>query len=375
MAEGMFSINHQPINYFIQCIHCPVFFELDPDDYRAKLHAEDYLHSISHTLAGCEYLDEYYFDTANVPCRISCPHCDEDFETVAQVSACPIWNYDDMLEGRVSDICRFEDVKILKVSMSLEITMSIQECFKCDIDLENPEGVELNAQNGIGSIVVPCLNLSCILKIIAKTNMNKGICYLGLEESTNCIYRPIFNIFNQQCCWPINKQLILGKLYKFDVIAYPNPTTYFTPFPHRKEDMIVSGFVCCGLPIPTPVYPSLSHLAKKDIKDIFKDIKKKRYVYENTKCSSVGILRSCAFIQFNEFKKKNYCKILCKSGVYFLPITAMTYDNIGISYTDALIVLGLGRPYRGKTDEYDPARCYLIVVGIYSPNVQYFLPF
>lgn len=160
-------------------------------------------------------------------------------------------------------------------------------------------------------------------------------------------------------------------LYKFYVIHYPNPIKYFTPFPHRNEDMVVSGFVFCGEPIPNPMYyPTFLHLAKNDVVDIFKDIKKKRYVNENTQCSSVGILKSSAMIAFNPFKQKYYCKLKCKSGVYVLPITAMQYTNIGQSYTDAVIVLGLGRPYKGKKNEYDPARCYLLAVGIYLPSGQ-----
>ncbi|CAC5403581.1 unnamed protein product [Mytilus coruscus] len=174
MAEGVFSFIDQPIE-FIECIHCYKHFEKDHDGYWSLSSIERYLNGISYTAAGCQYLDEYYFDTANVPCDISCPHCDEDFETVAQVTARPVWNDDDMLEERVPDICRFEDVKILKVSMSLEKTTSIQECFKCYIDFENLEDVELNIQHVLDSDVVPS---SITLKIIAKTKMNKGFCYL-----------------------------------------------------------------------------------------------------------------------------------------------------------------------------------------------------
>lgn len=370
MAEGGFSILNQPIDQFIVCIHCNLFFDIENIEYRAVLSAENYLDWISDTAAGNEFLDECYFDTANVPCNISCPYCDEDFETVAQVSASPIWNYDEMLEGNVPRICHFENVEILKVSMSFEKTTSIQECFKWDIDNEYPEDFELNAQ--IGIVVVPS---SIILKIIAKTKMSKGFCYLGLQESTGRIFRPIFNTSNEQCCWPTNKELMFGMLYTFNVIVYPNPIKYFTPFPHRNEDMIVSGFCLCGFPVPNPVYPPFLHLAKYDVKDIFKDIKEKRYVFENTQCSSVGILRSLALIPSKKFRKKYYCKIRCNSGVYNLPIKALQYDNIGTSYTDAVIVLGLGRPYKGKKDEHDPARCSLLAVGIYSPNVQIALPF
>lgn len=368
MAEGGFSILNQPIDQFIQCIHCSMLFKKDHFDYWPLSSIVEYLIGISDT-TGCEYLDEYYFDTAYVPCDISCPHCGKDFETVAQVSASPIWHDDDMWEGRVPYICYFEDVEILKVSMFFEKTTSIQECFKCDIDFDNPEDVELNVQNVIGIVESPS---SCILKVIAKTKMSKGFCYLGLEERTGGIFRPIFNTSNQQCCWPTNAELMFGMLYKFYVILYPNPIKYFTPFPHRNEDMIVSGFVLCGVPIPYPLYyPTFSHLAKNDVEDIFKDIKKKRYVNENTQCSSVGILKSSALIAFNPFKQKYYCKLKCKSGVYVLPITATHVDLVSLSYyTDAVIVLGLGRPYKGKKDEYDPARCYLLAVGIYLPSGQ-----
>lgn len=278
MAEGGF-LNLLPIEQFIQCIHCYQLFRKDDVDYWPLLSIKDYLNRISYTAAGCEYLDEYYFDTANVPCEISCPHCGKDFETFAQVTARPVWNDEEMLEGRVPDICSFEYVIILQVSMSLEKTTSIEECFKCDNNLEISEDVELNIRHDLDSFLQPC---SIILKIIAQTKMNKGFCYLGLDESTGRIFRPIFNTDSQKCNWPKNEQLEFGMLYIFSVVANPDEKKYFTPLPHCNEDMIVNGFTFLEPQVTcmNSVYQSLLQVAKSDVCDVFKDIILKSYVEE-----------------------------------------------------------------------------------------------
>lgn len=118
------------------------------------------------------------------------------------------------------------------------------------------------------------------------------------------------------------------------------------------------------------VYKSLLQVAKSDVRDVFKDIKLKAYVEEQTDCSSAGVIRSEAMIRFNDYMKKDYCHISCPSGLYSFPITASEFYDIGAEYRDAVIVLGLGRPFTGRKGQHKPARCSVLAVGIYSPNVQ-----
>lgn len=169
MAEGGFSNLNLQIDQFIQCIHCPEIIKIYDVDCWPLSAVNEYLIGISDRVAGCQYLDEYYFHTANVPCVISCPYCAEDIETVAQVTALPVWNHEEISEGRAPSILNFEDIVILKVSMLFEKTTSLNECFKCDKGIENSEDFELNefiAEDALHCDVVP---ESIVLRIIAKT--------------------------------------------------------------------------------------------------------------------------------------------------------------------------------------------------------------
>lgn len=159
---------------------------------------------------------------------------------------------------------------------------------------------------------------------------------------------------------------------------YGSQNSYSPPFPYFKEDNIASefeeelSFQTLLSPQP-PLKCVLCSLAKSDVQDIFgpnvNQENFKFYVDENTNCKSAGILRSKAtvFIEYKKTEKKYKCKVECPSGTYTLPVTAIDVNTENI-YPDALIVLGLGRPLaggQGKYPTYCPARCYLIVVGIY----------
>lgn len=293
-------------------------------------------------------------------------------------------------------------------------------------DNENREDIESNLPiPNEGSLVV------LELRIIAKTNMNGGFCYLALDQTNGRILRPIFNNSPGQCCWSKKGvELELDNLYNFRVIAHPDHDMYSTPFPHCNEDLIVADFneeFILQPPLPAPIAllaesdiqaisrPQVSYsmpflhynedmtvpgfengfasllspqpalqslllpLAKSDVQDIFLPnvIKEHRYVDENTLCSSAGILRSNASIEYNESKKnKYYCKVKCVSGTYNMPVKVIDIGDIDtkhIIYPDALIVLGLGRPLKGRQGKYPPycpARCFLLVVGIYPLQKQ-----
>ena len=122
-------------------------------------------------------------------------------------------------------------------------------------------------------------NLS--LLIIAKTKMNRGHCYLGLNLEDEIIYRPIYKeepgtyesnfilffvvfrekiiltlkyffccmveqknqgsyievnvFFTGNCCWPRNIQMDVGQYYGFDKTFRDPDTSY----PHKNNDLVV----------------------------------------------------------------------------------------------------------------------------------------
>ncbi|CAC5379498.1 unnamed protein product [Mytilus coruscus] len=275
-------------------------------------------------------------------------------------------------------------------------------------DNENREDIEYN-------LPIPNDEVVLELRIIAKTIMKRGFCYLALDQTNGRILRPILKRSKGKWCWPTQSfELELGYVYKFQVITHPDNARrskpipqcnedmietemplsqtfpqsplnsssfvlsdsdlqyifgYFTPFPHCNEDMIVTEFVELQQISSQPPLQSLLSSAKLDVEDIFGSnvIKEHCYVDENTHCSSAGILRCTAYLEYNESKTKYCCKVECKSGTYNMPVKVIGIEDIDtkpILYPDALIVLGLGRPFVGK-QKYCPARCYLLVVGIY----------
>lgn len=206
-----------------------------------------------------------------------------------------------------------------------------------------------------------------VLRIIAKTRMNNGHCYLGLNEETGKIYRPITTTQPGTCCWHSSRNFSLQKSYRFRVTFNPDhPIGYsFTPLPHRFEDMVVESFVSeedTGQFDPR----CLSNEAKRDVDEIFYGIEEKRYLKENTDSPSTGILKCRSenvSIYFNEWGKIR-CSIQMDSGSYEFPVTGIDMEENPDESKDLIIVLGLARPY-DKDGEFVPARCYILVVGLF----------
>ncbi|CAG2201900.1 unnamed protein product [Mytilus edulis] len=353
----------------ITCIKC--FLSFEPPSW-LKVPINQYLLSISDTIGGFEYSSDYYFDTARVPFQFYCPKfkCNHNNITVAEVSADAVWNHDEIMEGRAPRIMNFCDIRIITVSPLIGISTSLRESFKfgCEYDIEHVEDITSNLTYDPNRLVV------FGLRIIAKTTMEGGFCYLALDQSNGRILRPVFNISDGLCCWP-NKtiELEVGHLYNFRVIAHPDDQSIqrnYMPFPHKNEDIIVTGFVeelSSFQPLLTqlPLKSLLLSLARLDIQDIFGPcvIKKHHYVDENTPCKSAGILRSNASVKYNNSREKYYCKVKCRSGTYSMPVKAK--DILGnCIYSDALIILGLGRPFAGGKrwyPKYSPARSFYLL--------------
>ena len=102
--------------------------------------------------------------------------------------------------------------------------------------------------------------------------------------------------------------------------------------------------------------------------DIFTYIQDYRYVDENTRCASVGVVRcpeSSMHLGWNEFGKRRLIIAIPGEPVWDLPVTGLTYDEPRQSDDEALILLGLGRAYDNE-GRYNPPRCYLLVLNIFT---------
>ncbi|CAC5384867.1 unnamed protein product [Mytilus coruscus] len=207
-----------------------------------------------------------------------------------------------------------------------------------------------------------------VLRIIAKTRMNNGYCYLGFDEENERLYRSIISTLAGTCCWPSRRDFYLKKSYRFQVTLNPdeNNVDFLTPYPHCNEDMVVDSVVTEEKTTPFTVQVLLSR-AKLDINEVFLDMKEKRYLNEDADSPSAGILK-CSSKNMSRYFNDNYGKhrylIRLPSGVYDLPITGINHVEIPKFDKEVVVVLGLGRPYN-RGGSFNPARCYILIVALF----------
>lgn len=201
-----------------------------------------------------------------------------------------------------------------------------------------------------------------VLRIIAKTEMNLGNCYLGIDEITGRIWRPIVNTEPGMCCWSASSNLCPGLSYRFEVISNPG---FVTQHPHCNEDMVVTPNVQKVDTMPFNIQ-ILMNLAQLDISLLFTGIQEMKYLIENQNSRSAGILRcksTMVHTYFNDFGQLR-CTIQLASGSYDFPLKALQNVKIPENNQDVVVVLGLTRPYT-KNGTFNPARCYILVVGLF----------
>lgn len=209
-----------------------------------------------------------------------------------------------------------------------------------------------------------------VLRIIAKTNMNNGYCYLGFDEEHERIFRPITNTMAGNCCWPLGRDFCWKRSYRFLVTLHPDDhnVDFLTPYPHCNDDLVVTSINVKEEKTNPFKVEVLISVAKLSINEIFLDIKEKKYLVNNARSPSAGILKcrsSNVCLYYDDHSKNNRFKIHLPSGDYDLPITAINYDEIPKVDREILVVLGLSRPYYTE-HENDPFRCYILVVGLFG---------
>lgn len=244
--------------------------------------------------------------------------------------------------------------------------------------------------SSVSTNIGPSIRTIC-LRIICKSSMNNGFCYLGLEEATKRIFRPISNTVLQSCCWPQNNTSIsnintengeclivfeVGQLIQFQILNHPDDNVPQTPYPHRYEDLVVNK--CATLVLPQLSWDiAASSPLQYNVSDIFPFMKFFKYVEENIVCPSAGILHTPRVNVQIENKPNGKTRAYItqwSNGMPFtfdFPVKAVASVAVPPEAVSCIVILGLGRPWAGRDPHmpFNPKRCYILVVGIvYLPN-------
>ena len=200
------------------------------------------------------------------------------------------------------------------------------------------------------------------LTIIAKTRMNNGFCYIGLFPNNNLV-RPIPRATENECCWFLT-HLEVGEQHCFQVLDSVPQVSY----PHKVNDILVKYLCREEPPGDIDLFGVLRPLSHEIMRDVFggEELIDGRYVEEGSMCPSVGIYRchrdNIVFYRNDEGKSR--CKITDNGRVFDFRMTASSWEE-DTRNKEVLVMLGLGRPFRGtEGHSYNPRRCYALVVGL-----------
>lgn len=211
------------------------------------------------------------------------------------------------------------------------------------------------------------------VRIICKTEMNGGFCYMAIDEKELRLLRPIRDASNWPPSWCLS--IPVGSLIECQVLHHPDETENAqTSFPHKNEDMIVTP---CITVIPEAVIkiPRIpKKMCKQHVFQIFpeKFIRDNRYVVENVNSPSAGILKveqKNVQVYTNVWGK---CRVNIRyrrkrtDYMFDFPITAVQIDQPQ-EKGYCLVILGLSRPFAGNFQgfvPFCPRRCYILVIGI-----------
>lgn len=333
----------------IRCSECNCKFDMsdfDVGDYDGQV--QDYLHTNNDLYGMFEHRFELAPIIEEVPITIQCLECDSDIEIRVEVKAEPVWCEDDLENDRDPHVDHFDITWNGGISFEDQLNESLKIFgFERHVSIR-----EVN------------------IRIICKTVMNNGYCYIGYDEGNKRLLRPIFRTQTGQCCWPNARNFEIFNSYAFNVLHHPDiPAVGYppTPLPHQRDDLLVIEEMR-PLSSMHPFSPSLlEDIAQTQICDLFPVdlIKDNKFIYEGADCPSVGLLLTSeknVRLNVNIFDKKR----LYVPGGYDFPVTGLQFDQPkGDGNRRALVLLGLGRPWPGKNNEYHPARCYILVLNLF----------
>lgn len=321
--------------------------------------------------------DDFYPNTTNrsisdnISVNIDCqnPECDEKVEVVVSVNAIPI--FEDENSFTIDRPPKIDTYDIEE----FELLPSGNDAFDviCNPDfIEEPDfDQEPYIEWYIPSPKKPSKQK---LRIICKTKMGGGYCYMGLDEDKQRLLRPIFNTKPGACCWSKSSNFEVGSLVSFEVLHDPSSKTeadFKTSYPHRNEDMLVEKDHVVVVSENTEWSPkSLLPLAKTNILDVFSMqlVRENKYFLENTKCPSVGVFLTKENHLRVYTTDENKRRVRVDNGRirYDWPLTALQWDELQTAGNrNCIVILGLARPWKGFKNQLKTPVCYILVIGIY----------
>ena len=290
----------------------------------------------------------------------ACPNCSETGEVKANVAGnSPMWDND----RDVPSFMGYEDVSINFSPLDPSpinhgprfngYTEDGELCFILNGDLPT-----------VPVSLRPTVPVS--LCILAKTNMNKGYCYIGYSQEDDCLVRPIYRTKQNTCCWDNDMKFDVERWYGF--MAFKNQEEICsTNYPHRLNDVVVVGECVPGEEYGDELTKKLLPHCKNGLNAVFDNklisVDYKPYVLEGEQCTSVGMFhvpKSEFKIEFVENKPRMFI------GGSNCPIT-MCREDLEMAMKSSserfLVIVGLGRGFSCKWFP-DEKRCYVLIVGM-----------
>ena len=280
------------------------------------------------------------------------------------VEATPVYDY-----HHRDRMPNFEGLKNIKLKRVLPADAKGSACFSLMAVLEN--------NNYYDGCPTPLKNSKFIpdhinLLMIAKTKMHNGYCFIGVDMERGDLVRPILRTGTDMCHWtPTDPELKVGQEYQFKLRSR---YVEGIPFPHRKNDVHVQYLE--HLPPPNlNLFDILVGRSHRSVEDVFRggNIIEKKYITVNTDCPSVGIYKcngECLSLDcsYEAGKTKMRCNIKEREVTFSFPYTSLADPCDLINNEDVLLILGLGRPFKGSNRDFSPMRCYILVLAIISQS-------
>ena len=214
------------------------------------------------------------------------------------------------------------------------------------------------------------------LLIIVKAKRRNGLCYIGLDTDQRKLVRPMLR--KNTSCWFISKDpdLQIGEEYLFE-----RRDPLYISYPHQEDNIFVKYIEPTGSVDVEQLYDILIDYSHPTVKEVFgnRDEFNGEYFVEHTRCPSAGIYkckRKNLNIPYNADQHERKCEITedGRKKPFSFRVTAVNDELPAVAFEDdVLVMLGLAKPYRGSSCQYNTKwRCYILVIGfvVRSTNIQ-----
>uniref|UniRef100_A0A7M5UXT8 Dual OB-containing domain-containing protein n=1 Tax=Clytia hemisphaerica TaxID=252671 RepID=A0A7M5UXT8_9CNID len=208
------------------------------------------------------------------------------------------------------------------------------------------------------------------LLIIAKTRMNKGFCYIGLDNENGEFFRPIYRQSPKKCCW--EDEFVIGQYYDFTLNV---DVERITKFPHQNEDLTVKNspeedYSRANINL----FGTLEPYSKNDLQLLFGGLAevtqstRKVWVEEGTVCPSFEVFK-CYGRDLQFISSDTKLRIQTDVQDFILSWTSSDYIEDEVltrnHEIEVLVLIGLGRGFRKGRENWPRKRCYALALGLY----------